>query len=410
MADISNKKAQAAEPRDGGEPTALMEPLLVGETSPHRAALTDLAIELAQESASFRSSLPASLVASLADLVRAMNCYYSNLIEGHDTHPIDIERALKQDYSDDPRKRDLQKEAEAHIAVQKWIDEGNLSRRETTTQGICEVHRRFCELLPAEMLFVEEPETHEKVRVVPGEMRHNDVRVGGHIPVSPGALPRFMRRFEEVYGNAGRADSILAAASAHHRLLWIHPFLDGNGRVARLMSHAMLLRVLETGAVWSVARGLARKSDDYKNHLSDCDSPRRNDPDGRGHLSEEALSRFSTFFLEICIDQVKFMRSLIQPDKLRDRIALWAEEEMVSDRLPPNSEKILKAILYRGELPRADVAITVGSTDRHARRVVAALSDRGVIASAGGRGPWRLVFPASLASRWMPGLFPDPQP
>ena len=72
-----------------------MEPLLIGESSRHRTALTDLALELAQKSAGFRRSLPESLLASLADLVRAMNCYYSNLIEGHDTHPVDIERALQ---------------------------------------------------------------------------------------------------------------------------------------------------------------------------------------------------------------------------------------------------------------------------------------------------------------------------
>jgi len=402
-------KSDVPQLRDGGESTDSMEPLIIGETSRHRGLLTDLAIELAQESASFRNRLPASLVASLADLVRAMNCYYSNLIEGHDTHPIDIERALKKDYSNDPRKRDLQKEAEAHIAVQKWIDDGNLERLEVTTEGICEIHRRFCELLPGEMLFVEDPESHEKAQVIPGQMRRRDVRVGGHIPVSPGALPRFMHRFEVVYGNLGLTDSILSAATAHHRLLWIHPFLDGNGRVARLMSHAMLLRILDTGAIWSVARGLSRKTDEYKAHLADCDSPRRNDLDGRGHLSEEALARFTKFFLEICIDQVKFMQDLIQPDKLRERIALWAEEEIALNKLPPKSANVLRAILYRGDLPRADVAITMGSTDRHARRVVAALSGRGVITSGGGRDPWRLVFPASLASRWMPGLFPDPR-
>ena len=55
-----------------------------------------------------------------------MNCYYSNLIEGHNTHPVDIERALAGDYSTDPEKRDLQLEAKAHIAVQKWIDEGGM--------------------------------------------------------------------------------------------------------------------------------------------------------------------------------------------------------------------------------------------------------------------------------------------
>ena len=43
--------------------------------------------------------------------------------------------------------------------------------------------------------------------------------------------------------------------------LWIHPFLDGNGRVARLMSYAMLLDALDTGGIWSIARGLARSGE-----------------------------------------------------------------------------------------------------------------------------------------------------
>ena len=64
---------------DRGEPITLMEPLLVGSDSRHRPALTDLAFELTQKSAGFRS-LPPSLLVSLANLVRAMNCYYSNLI------------------------------------------------------------------------------------------------------------------------------------------------------------------------------------------------------------------------------------------------------------------------------------------------------------------------------------------
>src|SRR5271170_6634904 len=122
--------------KDRGETVSLMEPLLIAEGSRHRSALTDLALGLAQKSAGFRRSLPESLLASLADLVRAMNCYYSNLIEGHDTHPVEIERALKNDYSKDARKRDLQLEAKAHIAVQKWIDGGALTDRAATSDGI----------------------------------------------------------------------------------------------------------------------------------------------------------------------------------------------------------------------------------------------------------------------------------
>jgi Fic family protein len=393
--------------RDRGEPVSLMEPLLIGDGSRHRGALTDLALDLAQKSTGLRRSLPESLMASLADLVRAMNCYYSNLIEGHDTHPIDIERALKNDYSKDIHKRDLQLEAKAHIAVQKWIDGGGQKGRAVTSDGIREVHRRFCELLPEDLLWVEDPQTKERVRVVPGELRSRNVKVGSHIAISPGAVPRFLERFEEIYARLGKTDSILSAAAAHHRLVWIHPFVDGNGRVSRLMSHAVLLETLDTGAVWSVARGLARNVDAYKGHLAACDSARHNDLDGRGNLSEEALADFTDFFLRTCIDQVEFMESLMQPDRLRARILLWAGEEIRIGTLPPKSSSILEAVLYRGELPRADAAGVVGVGERHARRIVSALVARGVLASESSRAPLRLVFPAGLASRWMPGLFPE---
>jgi Fic family protein len=311
---------------DRGELVSLMEPLLIGDGCRHRGALTDLALDLTQKSAGFRRSLPPSLLASLAGLVRAMNCYYLNLIEGHDTHPVDIERALKNDFSKDARKRDLQLEAKAHIAVQEWLDGGGLKGGlAIRTEGIRGIHRRFCELLPDDLLWVEDPATREPVRVVPGELRERNVQVGTHIAVSPGALPRFLERFAQVYGNVGKTESIISTAAAHHRLLWIHPFMDGNGRVARLMSHAMMLDTIDTGAVWSVARGLARNVSEYKKLLADCDLPRRNDLDGRGTLSEEAMAEFTRFFLMVCIDQVNFMESLVQPDRLRTRILMWAE-------------------------------------------------------------------------------------
>jgi Fic family protein len=400
-------KADMKPVEDRGESIGLIEPLLIGEGPRHRTALTDLALELAQKSAGFRRSLPERLTASLADLVRAMNCYYSNLIEGHDTHPIDIERALKGDYSKDAKKRDLQLEAKAHIAVQKWIDGGGLTDRAVTAASIREIHRRFCEELPDDLLWVEDPTTKEKIKVVPGELRHRDVAVGTHIPISAPAVPRFLQRFEEIYSRLGKTETILATAAAHHRLAWIHPFHDGNGRVARLMSHATMLEAVDTGAVWSIARGLARNVDAYKRHLADCDQPRRNDLDGRGNLSEEALAEFTRFILRTCLDQVTFMEGLMQPDQLRARILLWAEEEIRLNKLPPKSGAILEAVLYRGELPRADTAGIVGTGERQARRVVSALIDRRVLVSESTRAPVRLAFPATLASRWMPGLFPE---
>ncbi len=400
-------KADIKPAKDRGETSSKMEPLLIGEGSRHRPALTDLALELAQKSAGFHRSLPESLLTSLADLVRSMNCYYSNLIEGHDTHPVDIERALKNDYSKDATKRDLQLEAKAHIAVQRWIDSSGLKGRALTVDSIREIHRRFCELLPDDLLWIEDPTTKERIKVIPGELRDRDVVVGSHVAISPPSVLRFMQRFEEVYGRLGKTETILAAAAAHHRLVWIHPFLDGNGRVARLMSHATLLDALDTGAVWSIARGLARNVDAYKTHLAACDQTRRNDLDGRGNLSEENLAEFTRFFLSACIDQVTFMERLMQPDQLRARILLWAEEEIRLDHLPPKSGSILEAVLYRGELPRADSANIVGTGERQARRVVSGLLEQGVLTSESTRAPLRLAFPAALASRWMPGLFPE---
>ncbi|MFW6179401.1 MAG: Fic family protein [Desulfohalobiaceae bacterium] len=397
----------AEEAEDRGENLALMEPLLVSEGSGHRAHLNDLVVDLSGRSAGFRRSLPQGLIRALADLVRAMNCYYSNLIEGHDTHPVDIERALKGDYSADSRQRVLQLEAKAHIEVQKWIDEGGLFCRATTVDGLCEVHRRFCELLPEEMLWIKHPQTGAQLPVIPGGLRKHDVRIGRHLPISPGALPRFLERFEKGYTQTGRTDRVLAAACGHHRLLWMHPFLDGNGRVARMMSHAILLETLDTGGIWSVTRGLARHESVYKQKLMACDWQRRNDFDGRGHLSEEALAELADFFFRVCLDQIDFMESLVQPDRLRQRLLMWSEEEIRIGNLPPKSERVLEVLLYRGELPRGEIAGLLEVSARQARRITSALIKRDIVTSASMRAPLRLALPAGLAPRLMPGLFPE---
>lgn len=392
---------------DDGETIGLFEPLMVPEGAPARAQLNDLALDLAERSAAFRSSLPVSMAEALAGLVRAMNCYYSNLIEGHDTHPADIERALRNDYSADPKKRNLQLEAKAHVAVQQWIDEDGMAGPPTAPASIIELHRRFCAQLPPELLLVEDPATGERLPVVPGALRTRHVRVGRHVAISPGAVPRFLDRMHQAYSLRGRIEPLLAAACAHHRLLWVHPFLDGNGRVARLMSHAMLRRALDTRGLWSVARGLARQETDYKEHLAACDAPRRGDRDGRSTLSEAALASFAVFFLRSCIDHVTFMEGLMRPDRLRDRILIWAAEEIRAGALPVKADVVLKAALYQGKIARGEVDSILGTSDRTARRVTSALIETGALTSASTRAPLKLAFPARHAGRWMPGLFPD---
>lgn len=395
---------------DRGEAVSLMEPLVLSSENDERAHLIDLVIELTSSSARLKGSLPPAVSISLADLIRTMNCYYSNLIEGHNTHPVDIERAMTGDYSQDREKRQLQLEAKAHVEVQAWIDGGALRDRAWTQEAAMEVHRRFCSNLPAELLLVDDPKTRERIQVESGKIRTRDVVIGRHTAISPGAIPRFLGRFEYVYSSLTRSEQILAVPAAHHRFLWIHPFLDGNGRVARLLSSAQLSNLLDTGGIWSIARGLARNDSAYKQHLMACDAQRWNDLDGRGNLSERALLDFTRFFLKTCIDQVQFMERLIRPERLRERILYWARQESEKNRLLPNASVVLEAVLYRGSVPRGDVAGMLGLGDRQARRVVSGLLQQGVLVSDSDRAPLRLAFPARLAHNWMPGLFPDQSP
>jgi Fic family protein len=393
-------------PEDSGESISAMEPMTISESSRHRATLSDKVLQLTQRAATFRSRLPDGLVDPLASLVREMNCYYSNLIEGHNTHPIDIQRALFGEQSRDPKKRDLQQEAVAHIAVQRWIDEGGLGSAAATIESVREIHRRFYEALPESLKWASNPDTGEREPVIPGELRNKHVEVGRLIPVSPGAVERHLSRWEQSYARLGSFEAVLNTAAAHHRLLWIHPFLDGNGRVARLISYAMLLNALDTCGLWSVARGLARNAQTYKNHLAACDAQRRNDLDGRGNLSEEALIEFTRFFLDICLDQIDFMESLMQPRNLRDRIMAWADDEIRLKRLHEKAKLILDHILFNGRLDRKDLPGITSTDDRQARRIAQPLVEIGLIRSVSTRAPYHLAFPAELAPRLMPGLYP----
>src|SRR5689334_8886337 len=281
--------------------------------------LDNLAFDLAREPSELSAQLHPVVRLSVAELVRSMNCYYSNWTEGRNTHPRDIGRALAADYSSDPHRRDLQLEARAHIEVQRMIDErvGELPRPPVSQAFIEWTHREFCRRLPDSLLVVVNPDTGERVPVVPGQLRSRTVALGRHVAPAPGDLAAFMGRFEAAYDatRLTKPRQVIAVAAAHHRFLWIHPFLDGNGRVARLMSHALLLDLGVGSALWSVSRGLARRSTEYKSLLMGADEPRRGDLDGRGALSQSALLEFCQFFLETCLDQVRYMRELLEPSE-----------------------------------------------------------------------------------------------
>lgn len=137
-----------------------------------------------------------------------------------------------------------------------------------------------------------------------------------------------------------------------------------------------------------------------------ADEPRRGDLDGRGSLSERALVDFCAFFLEICVDQVDFMASILEPSELLRRIALYCEDETRAARLPRGSFPILREALLAGSVERGRAPELTGYRERMARNVVAKLIERELLVSETHRAPLRLGFPIDAVERWFPRLFP----
>ncbi len=177
--------------------------------------------------------------------------------------------------------------------------------------------------MPEEYKLVKNSETGKISEVIPGEFRTEDVIVGKHFAPAHSSIPGFMDRFKEFYNPAkyDSTDKIIAAAASHHRFSWIHPFLDGNGRVNRLYTGAwFLFSGINEKRLWSLSRGLSRNRDEYNNRLANADTERKNDYDGRGNLSDEELYLFCTFIILTSIDQIDFMSSLLVLNKIEERI------------------------------------------------------------------------------------------
>jgi Fic family protein len=392
--------------RKSDEHITLMEPMLPSLVS---SELQDLGIDLSEKAAHLAGMVHPIVQLSIGDLVRSMNCYYSNLIEGHNTHPRDIDRALKGEFSTEPKKRKLQFEAKAHVLLQEKIDSLEMEKKKIVSIDFIRwLHEEFCKNLPDELLWAENPDTKEKVRVEPGKFRETTVSVGRHIPPNAESMTIFLRRFEEAYDpeKLGRMERFIAAAASHHRLLWIHPFIDGNGRVARLFSHSYLKVIGIGSSLWSASRGLARKSKEYKSRLDAADAPRQGDLDGRGNLSQKGLEEFCKFFLTICIDQITFMESLLEAGELIRRIEIFIEEEVQAKRLLKGSFPLIREALLAGEFERGKAVELTGYKDRQARTVLKDLLEQGLLTSIRVKGPVRLGFPLKVVERWFPGLYP----
>jgi Fic family protein len=398
----------------------MMEPVLPMEAE--QLPLMEAAADLRTEVAHLLPGIGASSRAALALLLRAMNSYYSNKIEGQHTYPADLELALQQQFSADQEVRRRQELAIAHMDVEALLEpEARAMEWGAHFSGawVQRIHRELYQRLGEESRVIVDAKGKPRGVMVPGELRTVNVKVGHHEAPLPKMLPELMAHFETRYRNApGESTKLLLAGSSLHRLSWIHPFPDGNGRVSRLQNHLLLSHLGLTGGLWSPLRGLARRQQDYYNALSAADLPRRNDVDGRGNLTSKGLADFIEFWLKVCLDQVRFMEQMLALDSLQQRyVALalqvlydYGRGPLLHHRSKLDPEKLGRALhrlFVEGRLERGELKAMLETSDRTATRVIANLMTQRLVTSPSRLGALEPGLPFFSLKYLFPGLWPE---
>jgi Fic family protein len=384
---------------------------LVVPSGKRREYLLDLAGEAISRASGLNGSATPDLRRQLRLLTGIINTYASNLIEGHDTRPHDILRAVNSETPPKDQKALIQaavRSAQLQVAID---DDEELIKELLEPDVIRSLHRG---------LFLSTPELLEtpdaKFCGLPGKTRGAGmhVKVGEHIAPRGEAVDELLENFLAYYKQQKglSAAKLIDAAAMHHRLLYLHPFAEGNGRTVRIYTHALMHRAgAGGGGLWSISRGLARGTTEfpdepkgqYKALLASADKERQGaTTDGRGALSLKGLEEFVEWFLLVAIDQIDFMSSVYDLPGLRARAeSVWAARLAEKPILVEQSIPILRR-LFEGELPRKDAWALAGKSPRTGRNVVARLVEEGLVYSESERGGLQLslAYPGLL-----PGLF-----
>ena len=390
------------------------EPLMPAE--PFLAPLLEKAGDLARKATALGSASGKTAQAELRRLLRSMNSFYTNRIEGEHTRPSDIERALQQDFSANADLARKQRLAVAHIRAEALCESeigrrmaaegGDAARWLYSPEALTWLHSELFRHLPPEDLLLADGSA-----MVPGELRQRGVAVGRHEAPTAESLPRFIERWQQVYGGTRRGEaSVVALAAAHHRLAWTHPFLDGNGRVARLHTHMVLHACGLTGGLWSPLRGFARTESRYKALLQAADEHRQGDLDGRGNLTQAGLVQWIDYTLDVCIDQVEFMARQLDVQGMQDRIRAALAYEAAVVKSGARVEALLPLhylFATQGELGRAQFKAMTGLGERVATATLSALLNRGFVTTDSPYGSLRFAIPRHALRFYFPALWPE---
>ncbi|NOT99162.1 MAG: Fic family protein, partial [Sideroxydans sp.] len=186
----------------------------------------------------------------------------------------------------------------------------------------------------------------------PGKYRSGNVQIAGaaHLPPDVSAVPGYMQELVEFINrpDAHKYD-LLKMALVHHRFCWIHPFGNGNGRVVRLLSYAMMIKygfnVQTGGRVLNPTAVFCNDRDAYYANLSGADGG-----------TEQGLEAWCLYVLSGIRDELQKVDKLTRYDYLRDEILKPALAHGKSRKLINAQEEVVLAMaIAKKEFKAADL-------------------------------------------------------
>lgn len=370
-------------------------------------SILDKAGALPTKTAFLAGRLAPQTAAKLGSLLRVTNTYYSNLIEGQYTEPGDMQNAQRAPKRERKLLKDL---AVKHMEVQRLFERA-LSRFPVgfkemfAPELISSVHFRLFDGTDEESRRLSDGRI-----LVPGELRSKpdeEVIVGNHAAPAASAVKPMLLHLQAGFGGiTDHRRRLIAALAYHHRFAWCHPFLDGNGRVARMMTHLQLVHLGLQPYLWSLSRGLARRHQDYYRVLAMADRPREGDLDGRGQMSQKHYFAFIEFMLDVCHDQVDYMTAALDNGKVRERVirAFNYNEKILQAGVKPECAPPVIALLLQGSLPRNEFKTFTGLNPRTASAELSKLVDLGIVDSP---TPKSRTLQPGLPAWFAQEIFPD---
>ena len=370
--------------------------------------------QVSSASAGLEGRLATATGRILGDLLRRINSYYNNRIEGHQTTLPEIEDALNGRFQQEDQKRYAQELCLGHINCERWIMtqlDQDPSLNVAAPEFLLAIHAEFYAHLPERHLYAHYDGRFTDIEVRPGQLRDFPVSVKQGQDHRTGPCRRYPRLW-----NTSDTCSTRPPITATRNLWpwpspttgwpWLHPFRDGNGRVARLFSSAYLARIgVNRRNLWSLSRGLSRQKQGYMFNLDAADQPA--EAGESGFFSLDMTADFCRFFFRICLDQIGFMAGLLELEQIEQRLDEYVRMRS-HDRanpLPRTAARLLRAAFMRGSIRRGEAGAIANTSDRTARRIVSQLLAEGLLTSNSPKGELLFGIPQDAVNQYFPRLY-----